>query len=171
LLFHAYDESGTQPWARDDPHHSSFFWGRSIGWYGMALIEVLETMPKSHPDRPKLIALVRQLVRASAKYQDRDTGLWWNVVDKGGVEGNWLETSASSMYVYTISKAVARGYVPKSYQAVACKGYRGVLSQLSTGADGALHIANVCEGTNVGDLDYYLKRPHPLDDLHGLRRF
>jgi unsaturated rhamnogalacturonyl hydrolase len=171
LLFHAYDESGTQPWAQPGTHHSSVFWARSIGWYGMALVDVLETMPKTHPDRPKLIALVRQLVRAYARYQDPKTGLWYNVVDKPGLAGNWEETSASSMYTYTISKAVQRGYVPKRYEAVACKGYGGVLTQLSTDETAALHIANICEGTNVSDLDYYLKRQHPVDDLHGLGAF
>jgi len=171
LLFHAYDESGTQPWAEPDGGHSSVFWARSIGWYGMALIEVLETMPKTHPARPKLIALVQQLVQAYAKYQDPKTGLWYNVVDKPDIDGNWEETSASSMYTYTISKAIERGYVSQKYQANACEGYRGVLSQISTDAKGDLHIANVCEGTNVGGLDYYLKRQHPLDDLHGLGAF
>lgn len=171
LLFHAYDESGAQSWAEPDTHHSSVFWARSIGWYGMALIEVLEAMPKTQPDRPKLIALVRQLVRAYAKYQDPKTGLWYNVVDQHKLPGNWEETSASSMYVYTISMAVQRGYVSRRYDKTACKGYHGVLSQLSVDTKGNLHIANVCEGTNVGTLDYYLERPHPLDDLHGLGAF
>ena len=171
LLFHAYDESGAQPWARNEEHHSSVFWARSIGWYGMALVDVLEAMPKTQPERPRLVALVRQLVRAYAKYQDPKTGLWYNVVDKAGLDGNFEETSASSMYVYTISKAIQRGYVSRRYGRVACRGYSGVLSQVSTDADGVLHIANVCEGTNVGDLDYYLHRKHPLDDLHGLGAF
>jgi unsaturated rhamnogalacturonyl hydrolase len=171
LLFHAYDESGAQPWAQPETHHSSVFWARSIGWYGMALVDVLETMPKTYPDRPKLVALVRQLVEAYARYQDPKTGLWYNVVDKAGLEGNWEETSASSMYTYTISKAVQRGYVARKYEAVACKGYRGVLTQLSTDGSGGLHVANICEGTNVGELDFYLKRKHPTDDLHGLGAF
>jgi unsaturated rhamnogalacturonyl hydrolase len=169
LLFHAYDESGTQPWAQHGTHRSSVFWTRSIGWYGMALVDVLETMPKTHPDRPKLIALVRQLVQAYARYQDPKTGLWYNVVDKPGLAGNWEQTSASSMYTYTIS--VQRGYVPKRYEAIACKGCGGVLTQLSTDETAALHIADICEGTNVGNLDYYLKRQHPVDDLHGLGAF
>jgi unsaturated rhamnogalacturonyl hydrolase len=71
---------------------------------------------------------------------------------------HWLETSSSSIYVYTISKAAERGYIPKSFSAIACKGYQGVLSQLSLDADGEAHIANICEETNVGNLDYYLQR-------------
>lgn len=171
LFFHAYDESGKQPWAQPDTHHSSFFWARSIGWYGMALIDVLETLPKTHPARPELIALIRQLVQSYAKYQNPKSGLWYNVVDKAGIDGNWEETSASSMYTYTIARAVERGYVKGKFRAVACKGYHGVLSQVSHGENGDIHIANVCEGTNVGELNYYLNRSHPIDDLHGLGAF
>ncbi|HZY61417.1 MAG TPA: glycoside hydrolase family 88 protein [Edaphobacter sp.] len=171
LLFHAYDESGAQKWADPVTHHSSIFWARSIGWYGMALIDVLEKMPADHPNRPKLIALVRQLVHAYARYQDPKTGLWYNVVNMPKEPGNWLETSASSMYVYTISKAVERGYVSKKYEKVACKGYRGVLSELSPNADGGVDIANICIGTNVGNLQFYLDRPRKTNDDHGLGAF
>jgi len=171
LLFHAYDESGTQPWAQPGTHHSSYFWGRSIGWYGMALIEVLEAMPKNNPNRPKLIALVNQLVNAFGRFQDSKTGLWYNVVDKPDQPGNWLESSASSMYTYIISKAVQRGYVPKKYEAVACKGYRGMLTQLNVHPDHDVSVTNICAGTVVGDLPYYLARPRNTDDLHGIGAF
>lgn len=171
LLFHAYDESGTQKWADPATHHSSIFWARSIGWYGMALIDVLEKMPANHPSRPKLIALVKQLVHAYSKYQDPKTGLWYNVVNRPNEPGNWLETSASSMYVYTISKAVERGYVSRKYEKVACKGYSGVLSELSTNANGGVDVANICIGTNVGNLQFYLDRPRKTNDEHGLGAF
>lgn len=75
LLFHAYDESGKQFWADPVTHHSSIFWCRAIGWYGMALIEVLEMLPHHHPQRKDLIALVRQLTTAYGKCQDQATGL------------------------------------------------------------------------------------------------
>jgi unsaturated rhamnogalacturonyl hydrolase len=171
LLFHAYDELGTQPWAQPGTHHSSYFWGRSIGWYGMALIEVLDKMPKNYPQRPKLIALVRQLVGAFERFQDPKTGLWYNVVDKPNQPGNWLESSASSMYIYVISKAVQRGYVQKSYESVACKGYHGMLTQLIANPDHDVSVTNICAGTVVGDLPYYLQRPRNTDDLHGIGAF
>lgn len=171
LLFHAYDESGTQLWAQPHSHHSSYFWGRSIGWYGMTLVEVLETMPKDDPARPKLIALVRQLVRSFERYQDPRTGLWYNVVDKPDQPGNWLESSASSMYIYIISKAVERGYVQPKYSAVACKGYHGMIGQLIATPDGDVSVNGICAGTVVGDLPYYLNRPRNTDDLHGIGAF
>ncbi len=171
LMFHAYDESGAQPWADPVTHHSSIFWCRAIGWFGMALIEVLEILPHNHPQRKELIDQVIQLTNAYAKYQDSATGLWYQVVDKASTPGNWLETSSSSMYTYTIYMAVQRKYIPKKFLEVACKGYRGVLTQVSKDADGQMHIANICGGTNVGDLAFYLNRPRNTDDFHGLGAF
>lgn len=171
LLFHAYDESGAQKWADPVTHHSGIFWCRAIGWYGMALIEVLEIMPHNHSHRKDLIALVQQLAKAYERFQDPTTGLWYQVVDKGSDPRNWLETSSSSMYTYTLSKAIERGYIPKHFHTVMCKGYKGVLSQLSVDADGHAHIANICEGTNVADLDYYFNRARKTDDFHGLGAF
>ena len=171
LLFHAYDESGTQAWADPVTHHSHYFWCRAIGWYAMALIEVLDILPANHPNRPKLIALVQQLVKAFARFQDKQTGLWYQVVDKGDVAENWLETSSSSMYTYAIWLAVKRGYVNKSYRDVARKGYKGVLTKLSTGPDGLTNLIDICEGTNVGDLAYYFARKRNENDFHGLGAF
>jgi unsaturated rhamnogalacturonyl hydrolase len=171
LLYHAYDESGQQPWADPVSHHSSQFWGRAIGWYGMALVDVLEILPKAHPRRPRLIALVKQLAKAYARFQDPQSGLWFEVVDRGDLPDNWLETSSSSMYTYMISRAVGRGYIGKEYQKVADKGYRGVLASIMRNPDGTISMPNICEGTNVGDLAFYLARARHTNDLHGLGAF
>jgi len=171
LLFHAYDESGKQAWADPMTHHSPIFWCRAIGWYGMALVEVLEMLPHNHAQRGDLIRLVRQLAGAYVKYQDPATGLWYQVVDKASTPGNWLETSSSCMYTYTISRAIERGYISKRYAQISRKGYAGVLTQLSKDDDGLAHIANICEGTNVGDLAFYLARPKLTDDFHGIGAF
>ena len=171
LLYHAYDESGQQPWADPQTHHSSQFWCRAIGWYGMALVDVLEILPKDHPQRPQLIALVQRLARAYAKYQDPATGLWFEVVDRADVPDNWLETSSSSMYTYMLSRAVDRGYISKDYEKVAQKGYRGVLASITRNPDGTIAMPNICEGTNIGDLAFYLGRARHTNDLHGLGAF
>jgi unsaturated rhamnogalacturonyl hydrolase len=128
-------------------------------------------MPHHHPHRKELIALVGQLTSAYAKYQDRATGLWYQIVDKRAVAENWLETSSSSMYTYTISKAIERGYISHKALPVALSGYRGVVTQLTHDSDGYLHIHNICGGTNVGDLNFYLNRPRNTDDFHGLGAF
>jgi len=171
LMFHAYDEKGVAKWADPVTHHSAEFWCRAMGWFGMTLIEVLETLPRNHPKRSPLISQVRQLVKAWANYQDKKTGLWYQVVDKGQLPENWLETSSSSMYSYVTAMAVERGYVDKSFMNVARKGYSGVLTRISLGADGLTNITDICEGTNVSDLAYYLARKRNTNDFHGLGAF
>jgi len=171
LLWHAYDESGAQPWANPVTHQSGFHWGRAIGWYGMALIELLEILPKNHPHRNDLIEIVQQLAKAYEKYQDPMTGLWYQVVDKGDAEGNWLETSSSCMYSYTIWVAVKRGYLAKRYEAVAQRGYRGVLTKLSIDVGGLTNLSDVSESTPVGDLGSYFARKRNVNDFQGLGAF
>jgi len=87
------------------------------------------------------------------------------------VEGNWHETSSSSMYSYMMWMGVKRGYLPKHYASVAQKGYRGVLTKVSMGADGLANIIDISEGTNVGDLAYYFARKRNENDFHGLGAF
>jgi unsaturated rhamnogalacturonyl hydrolase len=171
LLYHAYDESGQQSWADPVTHHSAEFWCRAIGWYAMTLIELLEVLPKNHPNRPKLIAIVQQLAKAFERYQDKKTGLWYQVVNKGQLPENWLETSSSSMYTYMMWMGVKRGYLPGRYKEVALKGYRGVLTKLSLGPDGLTKLVDICEGTNVSDLAYYFARKRNENDFHGIGAF
>jgi unsaturated rhamnogalacturonyl hydrolase len=171
LMFHAYDESGASTWADPTTKRSAEFWCRAIGWFGMTLIEVLEILPKDHPRRSQLIAQVRQLAKAYTDFQDKKTGLWYQVVNKGHLPGNWLETSSSSMYTYMISMAVKRGYIDKSYLKTARKGYEGVLTKISLDADGLTNITDICEGTNVADIAYYFARKRNTNDFHGLGAF
>ena len=171
LLWHAYDESGAQPWANPTTHQSAFHWGRAFGWYAMTLIILLDIIPRDQPHRDELIKVVQQLARAFERYQDPKTGLWYQVVDKGETPGNWHETSCSSMYTYMLWMAVKRGYLPKHYAAVAQKGYRGVLTKLSLDADGLTNLIDISEGTNVGDLAYYFGRKKNANDFHGVGAF
>jgi unsaturated rhamnogalacturonyl hydrolase len=171
LLYHAYDESGKSTWADPRTHHSHYFWCRAIGWYGMTLVDTLDVLPKDQPGRAQLIHILRSLVAALARTQDPKTGLWYEVMDKPNAPGNWTETSSSSMFTYIVDVAVKRGYVPKTYHAVAVKGYRGVLSRVSLGPDGRTNITGICQGTDVGNLQYYLDRERHTNDFHGLAAF
>ncbi len=171
LMFHAYDESGKSTWADKQTKHSPEIWCRAMGWFGMTIVEVLELLPKDHPSRPKLIAQLGQLIKAWSNFQDTRTGLWYQVVDKGSDPANWLETSSSSMYTFTIARAVDRGYIDKSYLKVAKRGYAGVLTKISLGPDGMPNLIDICEGTNVADLPYYFARKRLTNDLHGLGAF
>lgn len=171
LLYHAYDESGKAKWAEPVTHHSRYFWCRSIGWYGMTLVDTLDVIPENQPGRAELIQILRSLVQSLAATQDPKTGLWYQIVDKPNLPGNWTETSSSAMFTYIIDVAVKRGYVPRKYHAVAARGYRGVLSRVSIGPDGLTNITGICEGTNVGNLQYYLDRKRRTNDFHGLGAF
>jgi unsaturated rhamnogalacturonyl hydrolase len=172
LMFHAYDESGQSTWADKETKHSAEIWCRAMGWFGMTLIEVLELLPRNHPKRQQLIAQVNQLVKAWANFQDKKTGLWYQVVNKGDNPENWLETSSSSMYTYVTAMAVDRGYIEKKYRNVVQKGYAGVLTKISMGReDGQTYLSDICEGTNVADLAYYFARKRNVNDFHGLGAF
>lgn len=171
LLYHAYDESGKAPWADPVTHHSDFFWCRAIGWYGMTIVDTLDVLPAHHAGRAQLIAILRELAVGLAYYQDAKTGLWYQVVDKPEMAGNWTETSSSSMFTYILDVGIKRGYLPASYKPIAAKGYKGVLSRLTLGADGRTNLAEICVGTDVGDLAWYLARPRATNDLHGLGAF
>jgi len=169
LLYHAYDEDGSESWADPVTHHSPEFWGRSIGWYGMAIIEVLEVLPANHPKRQELLKILQDLIDALARYQS-DSGLWYQVVNKGTQSGNWLETSCSCMYTYVISRAVERGYVESDYQTYANKGMMGVLTKVTT-SNGSTNVTDICVGTDVGNYNYYINRNKSTNDSHGLGAF
>ena len=155
LLYHAWDESREQAWANKETGLSLNFWGRAMGWYGMAMVDVLDFLPKNHPGRQKIIAYIKSYTDAIIKVQDNETGLWYQVLDKGGEKGNYTEASASSMFVYTMIKAVNKGYLPKSYKAVAQKGYDGILKNLiSVDENGIVNLNRCCAVAGLGGKPY-----------------
>ncbi|GAA3628906.1 hypothetical protein GCM10022267_14260 [Lentzea roselyniae] len=161
LLRHAYSEHTGQ---------SPEVWCRAVGWFGMATVDVLRHVPRTHPARAELMEIVRHLADGYRRFQN-PSGLWFQLPIKPDLTGNWLETSCSSMYAYTISQAVEQRVLSPSYLRVARKGYRGVLSQASIGSDGRTAIAGISVGTSVGDEAYYLRRARAVNDFHGLGAF
>jgi unsaturated rhamnogalacturonyl hydrolase len=129
-------------------------------------------LPAGHPRRAELIGNVRHLAKGLLRYQDRATGRWFQVVDKASEPGNWTETSASSMYTLMLHAALGHGWIRgDGYAAAARRGYQGVLDKVTGDADGRTSITDISEGTNVGDLAYYLGRKRNTNDLHGLGAF
>jgi unsaturated rhamnogalacturonyl hydrolase len=128
LLYHGWDESKQQRWADKTTGRSPEFWGRAMGWYMMALVDVLDSYPENDPGREQLIGYLRRDAAALVKYQDANSGLWYQVLDKAGAKGNYLESSASCMFVYALAKGVRRGYLPESYLLNAERGYQGILT-------------------------------------------
>jgi unsaturated rhamnogalacturonyl hydrolase len=95
LLYHGWDESKTQLWADSITGCSPSFWGRGVGWYAMALVDILDYLPADHPGRPKVIAILQRLAKAIANVQDSVYGTWYQVLDQGTRTGNYRESSAS----------------------------------------------------------------------------
>jgi unsaturated rhamnogalacturonyl hydrolase len=171
LLKHAYDEPRDESWSDDVTGLAPEYWCRAIGWFGMATVQILDVLPTGHPRRQQLITIVQNMVRGFAAYQDPASGRWFQVVDKGSQADNWTETSCSSMYAYTIDKAVQAGYVSSSFQVNADRGFAGVLDRISLGGDGRTNLTGICVGTNVGTYSYYIARERATNDFHGLGAF
>nr|WP_050182888.1 glycoside hydrolase family 88 protein [Domibacillus robiginosus] len=171
LLYHAWDESRNMPWSDPVTGKSPEFWGRAIGWYGMALLEILEFLPGDHSNREELEQVVRELVQGLVSFQDQETGLWYQVVDKGDHSGNWLETSSSCLFVYIIMKAVKDGILNKNFIESAKKGYEGLLEVVKYTEEGLFVLPDICIGTGVGDFEHYINRPKTDNDLHGIGAF
>ncbi|WHM35647.1 glycoside hydrolase family 88 protein [Streptomyces sp. BPTC-684] len=171
LLKHAYDESRTASWADQSTGLAPEHWCRAIGWYSMAIVGVLDAIPAGHPRRAELLTYLRGLAGGLERYQDPKTGRWFQVVDKGAKSDNWTETSCSSMFTYALDRAVRQGYIDPHYEAVAQRGYQGVLAKISLGSDGRTNLADISIGTNVGDYAYYIARTRATNDFHGLGAF
>jgi len=173
LLYHAYDEDGSEDWSDNPDHRSHCFWGRSMGWFGMAIVDILDYIPANHPKRAQLIEILSDLVEGVAQFQDEQSGLWYQLVDQPDNPDNWLETSCSCMYTYFTAKAVEKGYVPERFRNVAVRGYEGILKhKLSVDENGLANLKDVTRGTMARiDCDYYLQRPRETNDLHGLGAF
>ncbi|RXM41462.1 glycosyl hydrolase family 88 [Chryseobacterium sp. CH21] len=155
LLYHAWDESRQQQWADKKTGLSPNFWSRAMGWYGMAMVDVLDYLPQNHPGRAKLLSYLKSYCDAVIKVQDSKTGLWYQVLDKGGEKGNYLEATGSSMFVYTMIKSVNKGYLPKTYKAYAKKGYEGIIKNLITvDENGVVSLNKCCAVAGLGGTPY-----------------
>ncbi len=155
LLYHAWDESRQQSWADSVTGCSPNFWGRSIGWYGMALVDVLDYFPKDHPKYNDLISILNRLCEAVVKVQDKHTGLWYQVPDQGNREGNYLEGSVSGMLAYTLLKSVRLGYIGSTYRKPALKAFKGITEHLiKVSPEGLLTISPVCAVAGLGGYPY-----------------
>ncbi|OIV39843.1 glycoside hydrolase family 88/105 protein [Flavobacterium johnsoniae] len=155
LLYHAWDESRQMPWADKETGNSPNFWSRALGWYMMALVDVLDYMPKEHPKRAELIKYLNNASAALAKYQDK-SGLWYQVTDKGGEKGNYLEASGSSMFAYAFAKGVNKGYLPAKYKKLANKAFDGLTKILikKVDEDGGITLTNCCQVAGLGGTPY-----------------
>jgi unsaturated rhamnogalacturonyl hydrolase len=179
LFYHAWDESKEQRWANKTDGKSPHVWGRAMGWFAMALVDVLDFLPADHPGRKDVLKVADKMALAVEKYQDKSSGVWFQVMDEPTREGNYLESSASSMFTYFMVKGVKRGYIDKKYMASAKRGYDGIIKRfIKVDEKGQTHITEVCSVAGLGGnpyrdgtFEYYISEPKRDNDPKGVGPF
>ncbi len=152
LLYHAWDEKRAQKWANPATGLSPNFWGRAVGWYGMALVDTLDFIPETHPRRGELVAILQRLAQAVVKVQDPKSGAWYQVLDQGSREGNYLEASVSAMLAYALLKGARKGYLDREFAEAGRRAYDGLLREfITTAPGGGVTIAPVCQVAGLGN--------------------
>lgn len=172
LLHHGWDESKQMPWSDKTTGLSPEVWGRAMGWYAMALVDVLDRLPNEDPQRPALTDAARQTLQAVLRVQDPKSGLWWQVMDKPTEPGNYLETSASCMFAYAIAKAVRLNILPLADGKNADRAWAAI-QQRFVKPDGTLSGTVKVAGLGgkpyrSGTFDYYVHEPVGDNDAKGV---
>lgn len=181
LYRHAWDEKRQQFWADKKTGQSKHAWGRAMGWYIWALTDVLEKMPEDNPNRPALLELLKSIADGVVKHQDPKTGVWYQVMDSPEREGNYLEATATAMFVYNLLRSVRLGFLDESYLEPAKKGYEGMVKTfIKENPDGTISLTNCCAVAGLGGgksqrrdgtFEYYLSEPIRDNDAKGVGPF
>lgn len=180
LLYHGYDESRLEKWADKKTGLSPNFWGRAMGWYIMALVDVLDNFPKEHPKYKELLAILNRTATATVKYQDAKSGVWWDILDMPNRKGNYLESSASSMFVYGLAKGVRNGWLPQFFMAAANKGYSGLKKEfIETAGAERVNLTKTVSVSGLGgkpryrdgSFEYYISEKVITNDPKGMGAF
>ncbi|MCY9674505.1 glycoside hydrolase family 88 protein, partial [Bacillus pumilus] len=172
LYYHAWDERKVMPWADQKTGCSPEFWARSFGWYVLALADMIEDLPKQHEGRKVWKETLTDMLESVARYQDQDTGLWHQIIDKGTHSDNWLESSGSCLFMYAMAKVMNEGYVSPRYTDHVVKAYQGLIQhKTAVTENGDFTINDICIGTSAGFYDYYVGRERSTNDLHGAGAF
>ena len=188
---HAYDETKNMFWADPETGLSQHCWGRAQGWYTMALIEILDALPKDYARRQEVITLLQKDLEAIVKWQDKQSGVWYQVMDAPGrksrsAEGhsqveNYLESTCSCMFAYALLKAYRKGYVGTPYREAGIKAYRGIINNfIRIDNDLSLSLTHCCSVAGLGPdnnrrrngtFEYYLSEPQRDNDAKGIGPF
>ncbi len=174
LCLHAWDESRSQRWCDPVIGQSRYVWGRALGWYHMALVDVLDYLPTDHPQRVEIIAILKDLTPAIERARDPKTGLWWQVMEFPGRAGNYIEGSASAMFTYAMAKAAMKGYIDKRYLDVARECYKAMQNHFFDLKATDLVMKDICGGAGLGgepyrdgSYEYYVNEDITPNDVKG----
>ena len=148
---HAYDETRDAFWSDNETGLSQHCWGRAQGWFSMALIEVLDALPEDYSRRGEVLELLQKDLDAVIKWQDKETGTWYQVMDAPGKEGNYLESTCTSMFAYVLLKAYNKGYLGTKYRDAGIKAYQGIIKNfIRVNADKTISLTQCCEVAGLG---------------------
>ena len=175
LLRHAWDSSHQMFWCDPEDGRSAHAWGRAMGWYVMALVDVIEILPAGE-QQDALVRILNSCFQAIPLFADHTTGMWYQVLDRPYAEGNYLEATASAMFVYAMLKGSRLGVLAGITQADACQGYDALLATfVRVDEDGLVNLDHCCEvaglggkGNRSGDYDYYINEPVRSNDPKGI---
>jgi len=180
LYYHGWDESKKQRWANPETGTSPNFWSRSMGWYMMAMVDVLDFLPGNHPKRADIIKVLANLSQSLDKYRDKKTGMWYQVTDRVGEKGNYVESSGSAMFIYSWVKAGQKGYLPKSYVVKGAKAYSQFVDTfIKVNGDGTISLTDACSVAGLGgepryrdgSYQYYISEPKRDNDPKAVAPF
>ncbi len=179
LLMHAWDESREQKWCDPETGKSQYPWSRATGWYLMAILDILDYLPADHPDRDDLIRILQLTSDALLKVRDPRSGIWFQVLNHGGREGNYLEGSGSAMFTYVFAKGARLGYLDSGYRDIAETAFDGILNELvSVDEKGLVTIRDICGGCGLGgnpyrdgSYEYYINEKRFDNDTKGVAPF
>jgi unsaturated rhamnogalacturonyl hydrolase len=179
LYRHAFDASRDMPWADKVTGQSPHAWGRAMGWYAMAIVDVLDYLPENQPGRNEIITILRNMAESLVKIQDPVTGGWYQVLDRSGEPGNYIETSCTSMFTYAILKGVRKGYLDKKYLVNAEKAYQGLIKNFITvDENGLVTLTKICGVAGLGgnpyrdgSYEYYIHEEIRNNDPKGVAPF
>jgi unsaturated rhamnogalacturonyl hydrolase len=179
LLYHGWDETREERWANKATGCSPHFWSRGLGWYMMAVVDVLDFIPLDHPKRGQIIGIFHRLVQALLNVQDEESGMWYQVLNQGTRKGNYLEASGSSMFTCALAKGYRMGYLGKDALKAARRGHKGLV-EICVGQepDGTYHLDKICSVAGLGNrpyrdgsFAYYMSEPTRKDDPKGFAPF
>lgn len=179
LIYHGYDESHGMKWADDVTGCSPHFWGRAMGWYMAAIVDILDFLPGEHAKHTEICNILRNTIDALIEVREPETGLWYQVLDQGKREGNYLETSASSMFTYAIFKGCRKGYLDSSVKKAGEKAFASLIKdKIRTDDHGLLNLIDTCQVSGLGNnpyrdgsFEYYISEPKRENDRKGIGAF
>ena len=179
LYYHGYDASKTAFWADPETGLSKSFWLRALGWFSVALADLLEILPDG-AERQEIAEIFQDLMRSLLAFADPDTGMYYQVVDQGSREGNYLESSGSSMIAYAMLKGARLGVLPQEFAAHGKKTFDGIVDRCLTTADNDLQLGGICLVAGLGPENnrrrdgtfaYYISEPVVCNDAKGVAPF